>query len=222
MTASAANVQVTQPRAAAALRDAPLLAVVDRVTERLGEGSLVIDADGAVLQANRVARRIIRERDGIGMFNNRLAFADATASTRYRHAIGSLRPGGTGRWEKAVHNFCVRRPSGKRPFLLSVQHTAVWLEHDAPWSPATAIALIRDPHRRSKLNTALLAQSYDLSPAELELAAALDGGATLREIAGGRRVSITTVRSQLYALMAKLDVNRQTDLVRLFANYRQQ
>ena len=220
MTASSATARVTNPGVSSASRSATLLDAVDRISERLGEGSVIVDSDGAVQHANRMARRIVRRHDGIGMFNNRLVLADPVALNRYRHAIDSLQSDGEEQWDKAVYSFCARRPSGKRPYLLSVQHTAVCLEHNSPVWPAGAIAFIRDPDVRDELDTRLLGQSYDLSPAEVDLAQALDGGSTLREIAERRRVSITTVRSQLYTLMAKLEVKRQTDLVRLFASYR--
>ena len=85
---------------------------------------------------------------------------------------------------------------------------------------AHAIVFIRDPSRFVQLDTSLLKQSYDLTAAELDLAVAIDLGHGLRTIAEQRGVAITTVRSQLYALMEKLNVNRQTDLMRLLRQYR--
>ena len=70
------------------------------------------------------------------------------------------------------------------------------------------------------LDTYLVRQSYGLTEAESDLALALDRGTTLPDIAERRGVSITTIRTQLYSLMAKLDVNHQTALVRLLRQYR--
>jgi len=79
---------------------------------------------------------------------------------------------------------------------------------------------IRDPEIFGGIDPALLAESYELSPAEIDLAVAMHGGATVREIAARRGVAITTVRTQLYALMGKMYVNRQIDLIRLLQQYR--
>ena len=116
--------------------------------------------------------------------------------------------------------FPARRLSGARSFIVSVRA----LSRAAPFADAllgaAAIVFIRDPDTHISIDAALLADSYALTTAETELAVAIDWGKSLAEVADRRGVSITTVRSQLYALMAKLDVNRQTDLVRLLRQYR--
>ncbi len=58
---------------------------------------------------------------------------------------------------------------------------------------------------------------YGLTGAEAALAADLLVGLEPREIAERRGRSLNTVRTQLAGLMAKTNVNRQTDLVRLLA-----
>ena len=83
------------------------------------------------------------------------------------------------------------------------------------------IMFIRDPDQFARLNARLLRQSFALTAAETDVADALDRGLTPRAMANERQVSITTIRSHLYTLMAKVGVHRQTDLVRLLARYRQ-
>lgn len=84
---------------------------------------------------------------------------------------------------------------------------------------AVAIVFIRDPETYVLLDRNLLIDSYGLTTAEADLATMLDSGATPADIAERRGVSITTVRTQLYTLMAKLGVNRQPELARLLRQY---
>lgn len=64
----------------------------------------------------------------------------------------------------------------------------------------------------------LLARGFGLTGAEVEIAAALTEGNTPAEIAEQRDVALSTVRSQIKALLAKTGAASQTDLVRLLAS----
>ncbi len=187
--------------------------------EKLNEGCLTIDRAGTALSVNSRATEIVSQGDGIGLLKGRLFFADETAARRYSRGLGHLDPVG-GKLMTGC-SFPVRRPNGKRPYLIAV-HSLPQKNEFTPYArPAAAVVFIRDPDRLARLNTRLLRQSYGLTAAESDLAAALDRGLRLQDVAVERHVSITTVRSQLYALMAKMGVNRQTDLIRLLAHYRQ-
>ena len=188
---------------------------------RLNEGCLIVDRAGQVLHANAEASDVLARADGISLSGGRLTFADRTAARRHARALAQLSDAHDHTAGATTSNFPARRRSGQRPYLVSVRAVPRQDEMTSFAWPAAGIVFVRDPDRFDRLNTQLLSQSYGLSAAEADLAAALDRGLTLREIAQDRSVSITTVRSQLYALMAKLDVHRQTDLVRLLANYRQ-
>ena len=83
----------------------------------------------------------------------------------------------------------------------------------------SAIVLIRDSEVYVRLDTDLLMRSYPLSAAEIEIAQAFDSGLPLHDIAQWRGVVISTVRGQMYSLMAKLSVNSQAELARLLRQY---
>lgn len=188
--------------------------------ERLNEGCAIVDRSGEVLHANRLLTQIVAQNDGIGLRNDQFSFADGSAARRHRRALASLTQVEGQPIDTAARNFPARRTNGKPPYLVAVRTVTQTDERACFAWPAAALVFVRDPDRYAGLDTRLLSHSYGLSPAESGLAAALDRGSTLREIAEERAVSITTVRSQLYALMAKLGVNRQIDLIRVFANYR--
>ena len=60
-------------------------------------------------------------------------------------------------------------------------------------------------------------QLYGLSPAESRLAV-LARGKKLSNIAGDIGVQITTLRTQLSAILRKFDVDRQSDIIRVVSN----
>jgi DNA-binding CsgD family transcriptional regulator len=78
-------------------------------------------------------------------------------------------------------------------------------------SPALLL-LIRPAKKAERIQA--LRGVYRLTPAEAEVANAVADGSTLQEIAKLRSASLTTVRSQLQAVFAKLGVQRQSDLIR--------
>ncbi|PWE34087.1 hypothetical protein DDZ14_02705 [Maritimibacter sp. 55A14] len=60
-----------------------------------------------------------------------------------------------------------------------------------------------------------LVNRYGLTPAEAEVAVAIDTENSLSDIARERDVSVWTVRSQVKAIFNKFDVSRQTGIVRI-------
>lgn len=182
---------------------------------------VLTDLSGNVLHRNSAASQLFEADDGISLGENRLRFGNSSAEQFH---LPAFQVSGNGDPDAEGHSFIVPRPSGKRPYLVAVRPLPVSdsvLGNSLPGDRiAAAIVVIRDPEAFSGVDPDLLRQSYDLSPAEIDLAVALDGGATIRDVAGRRGVAITTVRTQLYALMGKMYVNRQIDLIRLLQQYR--
>ncbi len=185
------------------------------------QASLVIDGMGSRLHIDPMTSEILAQRDGIGLVNDRLSFSDDVAAHRYGKALRRIEASRGNGSDAAARKFSARRPSGKRPYLVRIGALSGGEWNFNAEAISEAVIVIRDPSLFVQLDTDLLRQSYGLSIAETELASALDRSLTLRAVATERNVSITTIRSQLYTLMAKLAVNRQSDLIRLLANYRQ-
>ncbi len=80
---------------------------------------------------------------------------------------------------------------------------------------ASAVLTFVDPHAARPLDPVLVAQAFDLTPAESRVAIQLAQGHTIEQIARNNGVSMATVRTQLKSLFAKTRTNRQADLVRL-------
>lgn len=188
--------------------------------ERLNEATLLVDRHGRILFESPLASDLSAGGDGVTISAGVLKFADNVASRNFAASLASLSLGEGERINMGARSFPVRRPSGARPYMVSVRALPAAAPFADAMLGAAGLVFIRDPDIHISIDAALLTDSYKLTAAETELAVAIDRGGSLADIADRRGVSITTVRSQLYALMAKLDVNRQTDLVRLLRQYR--
>ncbi len=188
--------------------------------EGLGEAAIIVDRAGVVLHANRAAAEIFSMADGVTVAHGRLYIPNGNGGGRLDSALNNLTMAEGDAVDLDARNFAAHRPSGKRPYLVAVRPLPARAAAAAQMLQPAAIIFIRDPDSFVRLDADLVRQSYHLTVAETEIACALDNGLSLREVADQRGVAISTVRGQVYGLMAKLSVNRQTDLIRLLRHYR--
>ncbi|HYE42920.1 MAG TPA: hypothetical protein VEA15_05945 [Caulobacteraceae bacterium] len=78
------------------------------------------------------------------------------------------------------------------------------------FAPRTLVTVRR---RRAPPPAALVAEAFDLTQAEAEVAVALAGGETRDSVAALRGVTVETVRSQLKLIFGKMGVSREAELV---------
>lgn len=184
---------------------------------------VLTDSAGMILDHNSAAAELFALGEGLAVIDRKLSFSDKDAAQKYVHALASLRDSKDDQAGTVSRAFVIPRPDGNRPYLVALRRLPR-LSEDEAGDPvrrnSIVMVVIRDPDVFADIDADLLRQSYELSPAEVELAVALDRGGAIRDIAASRGVAITTVRTQLYALMSKLDVNRQIDLIRLLRQYR--
>jgi DNA-binding CsgD family transcriptional regulator len=82
----------------------------------------------------------------------------------------------------------------------------------------TCVAMLVSRETSPQPNPVRLQQMYGLTSAEVQLATSLACGSTPLEIARRRKLSRTTIRSQLAALFSKTDTKRQSELVALLGH----
>lgn len=185
-----------------------------------GDAAVLVDGAGRIQFENPAAHKVFQDADGASSVGRILRFSDRAADAKLAEALAGLNLLEGDRIDMNIRSFAVKRPSGRRAYAVSVRALPSADAFAEAMFGAAAIVFIRDPETFALLDTGLLIASYALTPAEADLAELLDTGASPTDIADRRGVSITTVRTQLYALMAKLDVKRQTDLARLLRQYR--
>ncbi|MDE2348715.1 MAG: hypothetical protein KGL92_09445 [Gammaproteobacteria bacterium] len=175
---------------------------------RIGRAALVLDRRERVLAGNS----IVPFGDGLDLISGRLRAAHADDQRRLQVFLGALATGGAS--DEAGHApILIKRPSGARPLLVDgiASREALRGLH----SDAVAMLLITDLQRPVAANTDALVRHFDLTPTEARLAAAIGGGASLREAAGRLGISEAHARQRLKAIFHKTGTRRQSELALL-------
>lgn len=173
--------------------------------------SILLNAEGRIVHMNEAAQQMVASADGLMVREERLVPVERAQQPEFSALVAECitaepqHPGGA---------LAVRRRSLKRPLQLLITPCRV---ADKRRDSVRALVLATDPESTVEYPDAVLRRTYGLTPAETEVANAILTGFSLEEIAQLRGVSITTVRSQLKALMAKTETERQSDLVRLLS-----
>lgn len=205
-----AEIHVTHGRRLA--RQAGLEAALHCMTD----GVILIDSGGSVVDMNDAATEITRREDGISIFRGQVVLSQAHANSKLRKLLGDLIRAGVAADVPA--SMAVQRRSQLPPYHLR----AHWLGREArTWTGRPVIALFaHDPCHKAAMDAGLLGEAFGLSPAEANLAIAIEAGVTVEAYARTGGVSVATIRTQLQKAMQKLGVQRQLDLARSISAFR--
>jgi DNA-binding CsgD family transcriptional regulator len=176
---------------------------------------LLLDQSARLIHANSAGDALLAQTDGLQARHGVLRAA-TPALTNQLHAVLAQAAGAGGVPARAGAMRLARR--GGRGALAAV---VIPLRAEAYWSLAHRPAIlvcVTDPEAIAATPDRSIIELFGLTGAEAALAADLLSGMEPRAIAEKRNRSINTVRTQLARLMAKTDVNRQSDLMRLLVN----
>ncbi|WOK37283.1 helix-turn-helix domain-containing protein [Sphingomonas sp. C3-2] len=175
-------------------------------------GSILVDPDGVVLEANPPALAILDQHDGLILTNNRLVL-DEPAKSRLLHDLIRKNAERKNNFSASgsARAMMVERPSGRESISLIVR----------PGSGAkqlairqTALIHLVDPARpRTSVIDALI-HLYGLTPAEAKVALFLSNGNSIAETARASTTSQNTTRSHIRSIFSKMGINRQSELIR--------
>nr|WP_047166059.1 helix-turn-helix transcriptional regulator [Sphingomonas sp. Y57] len=163
----------------------------------------VVRIHGEVVYANEAARRLLTE---VGLLSGRAA---AEGERKIAALVGDLLD------PKAPSQGCRFTAGGRTLFV-----QRAWLEgamEDGAEDSGDRLMMLafNDQGKAVDICPDRLRTCFDITRSEAELLAALCSGSDIAAFAARRRVSIHTARTQLKQLMAKTDVRRQADLVRM-------
>lgn len=209
---------------AADLRTAASLMALDQ----MASGVLLFNADGVVTFANRAARRILEEEDGLSLqlrFNDS-ALGGIIAEDRKAHealtaAIRSAVSPDLLHTEHFSRAVLVARPSGRQDYVLNFSTLAVHNEFGSGVDAPRAIAFITDSAEPIKLDGELLKKTYGLTPAEIRVAETLVECLTVDETADRLGVSRSTVKTQQQSIYEKTSTNNRAKLMKLLMSLAQ-
>lgn len=180
---------------------------LQQVLSQLGIGLLVVDDSMRIVRSSSLAEKILSEGRSLVRAEGHLRITDAAARSRIERNIAFLRKDSS----SGVEALIVPLPgvAGGEPMRVSLTRLA-----SNPFLGAPRIALTLSRTERHAEISATQLRGIGLTNAEANLAAALLKGMTVIQYAQSKGLAVPTVRAHLKRIMMRLNVHRQSDLVR--------
>lgn len=205
------------------LRDAEFkVATSLAALDRLPNGVILFDSEGAVMFHNGPCGRMLILEDGLRLRKRPglKASFDLLAETRLdQEALDeaiheAISPDilTTAHFSRAL---AIHKPSGKNPYTLNFSSLSQKNEFGVGGESPRAIAFLNDNANPVKLNVDLLKATYALTTAEIRIAELLVEGLMNGEIAERLDLSINTIKTQIRQIHEKTNASNRTKLVRL-------
>jgi DNA-binding CsgD family transcriptional regulator len=184
------------------------------VLDRFASGVVLLDRRARVLAVNRYAEALLRAADGLFSVQDGLIASAPRDGVLLRRLIDGVAARDPRHPDAAGGALVVQRPSGRMPYRVLVSPLA------APWlatapRQAAVVVYVTDPERGPQPDQAAVCRYLGLTPTEAGVVLALARGRSLADVARERGISLNTVRTHVKRCLAKTDVGRQADLVRL-------
>jgi DNA-binding CsgD family transcriptional regulator len=182
--------------------------------EPLAVGVILVTASRQILFANRSARRLLDNRDGL-MIDRQGLRAMRSRETNALSVLIGCTVGSYGQGQsQSSGGLNITRPNGRR--ALQVQVSPIRPQQSLHLGErAVAAIYVTDPEQVSERPEVVLIRLYGLTPAEAKVAALIVRGMSARQAAEGLAISYNTVKSHLKRVFAKTGTKRQGDLIRL-------
>lgn len=181
---------------------------------------LLVDEMGGIWHRNAMARQLLLLGDPVGERQGYLTCGSAIGQKALADALHSLQlDAATASAAAAPRRKAIALPTtdGRRflAFVSAVRpDTAMGAFGRAP----RALVILHDTRHystRTQFDPLILGECFGLTPAEARVAMQVAAGANPKQIALRSGAAVATVRTQLQCVMAKTEVERQTDLVRV-------
>lgn len=177
---------------------------LDAALDELPFGLAVCGPDGRLRHANARAEALLRGRDGVALDHGKLIAADPAGRDAFAEAVRAAAT------STGAHGGALNARRGDEPPLRVL---VVPLNS----APGGALVLLDTPEAGGAPLDEVLRGLYGLTPSEAALAGLLAAGLSPAEAAAARKVRLSTVRSQIIALMRKTDSRGLGDLIRTLA-----
>ena len=175
-------------------------------------GLFLLDGVGHVRHVNRAGEALVLTGSGLTIVNQRLSAATSYDNARLSELIARAAAADAG--SRIGGGLSLRARDRTLPLAITVSPVGAGAPMMMRGGPFV-IVCATDLDARLEPSEQRLRELFGFTPAELRVAAALAGGASLREAAEALGVSFFTVRGHLIRMFDKTGTHRQSELVRL-------
>lgn len=177
---------------------------------------LLVDDMGAIWHRNTLAAQLLREGQ-VSERNGYLHLGHAPSQKAFAQALHDLQlsaPQPAGRTVRKTIGVPMKNGHRLLAFVSALRSdVAMGAFGHAPRALVIFYSTAQ-LQTHTSLQPLVVAECFDLTPAEARVAVQIAAGASVKEVAQRHDTALTTVRTQLHSVMAKVDVERQADLVR--------
>lgn len=185
---------------------------------RMSIATMLIDAQGNVLDNNVYAQEILDSNDGLKLVDRKLeAYYPSDNERLYQLIKQAFAESVSMDSHGLPEAMSITRPSGEVKLGLVIEPipATAWAEENGH---PTAVVYIRDSVSKSHTSAEIAKKLFDLTPAETALSIQLANGLSLEEAAEALGIRRNTARAHLRSIFSKTGVRRQTEFVRIFLN----
>jgi DNA-binding CsgD family transcriptional regulator len=169
--------------------------------------AFLVEASGALVYSNATGVAVLKASECFKQADETLFAVHPADNARLRAAIASACSGG------CRQTIMINDARNSRPYLV----TAIPFQDDESPAKKEAVVFVQKCEPSDESFASTLHQLFRLSGAETAIAAGLVAGVDIEHIAEMRHAKITTVRTQIAAMMLKTRTRRQGELVALFS-----
>lgn len=175
-------------------------------------GCVILDRSRAVLGMNGTAAEFLDTHDGLLVRENRLDAMRGADRDALRRALDDTLS--QERTDFAASFFSVSRPSGRRRLAVFTRKIDAGRSPFALRMPSVRLVIV-DTDRGSCVPREVVQALYELTETESRVAWHLSIGDTLEQTAERLGIAHNTLRHHLERIFAKMEIHRQSDLIRL-------
>ncbi len=174
-------------------------------------GALVVDGEGKVIFANEPASRLMG--DGLSLNQGRLLASSREHEGVFTRLMKSVLRHSTE--TEHLEPIALPRPSGRQPLLVQAIPVSRGRTDWSIPSSAAALLIVVDPEQDGPQAPEKALRLLGLTRSEARLATLIGSGQSRAEAADTLGIRESTARHTAKQLYAKLDISRQSELVRL-------
>lgn len=188
------------------------------VLDGLEAGIFLLESTGQMSYANDAGRIFLRAGDLLRDNAGRLAAVDPQGDIVLKQSLAASASGDLALGDQGIAIPLLSRDGTK--FIGHILPLTSGRRRKAPLdSKIVAAFFVRRASIGDPLPPQIIRQTYNLTPTELRVLMAIVDIGGVPEVAAALGVAMTTVKTHLSRLYEKTGVNRQADLVKLFASF---